>query len=62
MMTTKQHDLARHMLESLESPSRELTKWEENFIESVAEQYQTKGWLSDRQLEILEKIYAEKTS
>ena len=61
-MTPKQHDLARHMLESLESPSRELTKWEENFIESVTEQYQTKGWLSDRQLEILEKIYAEKTS
>jgi len=61
-MTPSQHELARHMLELLESPSKELTKWEENFIESVTDQYQTKQWLSDRQLEILEKIYAEKTA
>jgi hypothetical protein len=61
-MNPNQHDLVRHMLESLETPSRELTKWEEGFIESITEQYQGKGWLSDKQIEILEKIYSEKTS
>jgi hypothetical protein len=54
--------LIQHMLECLESPSRELTKWEEGFVESVREQFLERGSLSDRQTEILERIYAEKTA
>jgi len=50
------------MLTSLESPSRELTKWEEDFIASLSEQLQRRGDLSDRQIEILDRIYTEKTS
>jgi hypothetical protein len=50
------------MLDSLKTPSRELTKWEEDFIESVDEQFTEHGGLSVKQLEILEQIYAEKTS
>ena len=50
------------MLEMLESPSRELTEWEENFVVSVRRQFKEKGMLSARQEEILERIYAEKTS
>ena len=38
-----------------------LTDWEESFVESVADQWERRRWLSDRQLEILERIYAEKT-
>ena len=34
-----------------------LTKWEEDFIASVDEQFGNRGNLSDRQCEILEKIY-----
>ena len=49
------------MLQSLEAPVKELTKWEENFLESIADQFQQKGSLSDRQFEILDKIYGEKT-
>ena len=58
----ERHDLILHMLTSLESPSRELTKWEEDFIASLSEQLQRRGDLSDRQIEILDRIYTEKTS
>jgi len=47
--------------EALETPSKELTKWEQSFIESVRDQFERTGRLSDPQLEVLEKIYAEKT-
>ena len=50
------------MIEALHTPSRELTKWEENFLASIEEQYQKNKKLSERQVEILDKIYAEKTN
>jgi hypothetical protein len=55
-------DLIAHMLDSLKTPSRELTKWEEDFIESIDEQFTERSSLSEKQFEILERIYAEKTS
>jgi hypothetical protein len=55
--------LTQHMLDSLETPSRELTKWEDDFVESLREQFSSsRSRLSERQLEILERIYAEKTA
>jgi hypothetical protein len=46
----------RRMLEAL--IDREfLTKWESDFIQSIAEQFDKKGDLSDRQCEILERLY-----
>lgn len=50
-----------HMLQSLEAPSRDLTKWEEDFVESVTDQFGERGELSERQVEILTKIYKEKS-
>lgn len=47
--------------DAIEENQRKLTKWELDFAISVTEQLTTKGWLSDRQIEILERIYAEKT-
>jgi len=41
--------------------SKKLSKWETDFLESLAEQFEEKQWLSLRQQEILEKIYSEKT-
>jgi hypothetical protein len=41
--------------------SDKLTEWEQTFIESLKEQLERKGSLSPRQVEILEKIYADKT-
>jgi uncharacterized membrane-anchored protein len=62
MKTEKTTELIKHMLDCLESPCRELTKWEQDFVESVGTQFAERGSLSDRQFEILENIYAEKTA
>ena len=40
---------------------KELTAWEQQFMESITDQFDRSGTLSVRQLEILERIYAEKT-
>jgi hypothetical protein len=59
---TKAEELSTaHMLRELESPSKELTRWEENFLESVGETFERTASLTDRQVEILERIYTEKT-
>ena len=60
-MDDKQRELVTHMLKELETPVRDLTKWEEDFVTSVTDQFERRGSLSDRQIEILERIYAEKT-
>lgn len=51
----------RAMLEALENPSKELTKWEQQFLESIADQFESRGTLTERQQEILDRIYTEKT-
>jgi hypothetical protein len=48
------------MLDGLDTPAKELTKWETDFVASITEQFETRKSLSDRQFEILERIYAEK--
>lgn len=59
---TPQQELIEEMLNKLDTPSKELTKWEENFLESINEQYQQRGSLSERQFDVLDRIYSEKTS
>ena len=54
------NDAIEQMLEALETPNRELTKWEEDFIVSIRGQFKERKSLSERQLEILERIYVEK--
>ncbi len=62
-METKQTpELVQHFLDALENPAKRLTAWEQNFVESVSNQFDIRGSLSDRQFEILERIYAEKTA
>lgn len=41
--------------------SDELTDWEKNFIDSIDRQLTLKRELSERQAEVLERIYANKT-
>jgi hypothetical protein len=45
------------MLSVLTNPKIELTNWESDFIVSIDNQFENRGNLSDRQCEILEKIY-----
>ena len=37
-----------------------LTDWEHDFIESVEKQFKQKGYLSEKQEEVLERIYRER--
>lgn len=45
------------MITSCRESLDELTKWEQDFITSVDNQFVVKGNLSNRQCEILEQIY-----
>ncbi len=40
--------------------AKALTNWEEDFLLSIEEQFSEKQWLSDKQLDILTRIYDEK--
>jgi len=50
----------RKILEEFDAKIIEF-KWEEDFVASVSEQLEKRRSLSDRQIAILECIYAEKT-
>jgi len=60
--TPKTTDTIAHFLHELETPAKELTVWEVDFVASVADQFERRGTLSDKQFEILEKLYSEKTA
>ena len=60
--TPKTKETIEHFLSSLDHPVKELTAWESNFIISITDQFERRGTLSDKQFEILERIYAEKTA
>lgn len=53
-------ELIQHYLSEVQNKGVNLTKWESDFIESVDEQFKTRGTLSDKQVEILERIYTER--
>lgn len=46
-----------YMLDACKQQLYNLTKWEEEFILSINEQFRINNKLSDRQCEILERIY-----
>ena len=50
-----------HYLRTIEEEGRNLNKWEQDFVESVREQFDERGTVSDKQEEILERIYTDKT-
>lgn len=50
----------KEMIADLETPSRELTKWEEEFVASILEQINEGRKLSERQREVLRRIHLEK--
>jgi len=58
---TYKAETIREWLDAIRDDSDGLTKWEQEFVDSVAKQFETRGSISDRQEEILERIYAEKT-
>jgi hypothetical protein len=57
----QRRELISTMLTALETPHKPLTNWEEGFVASLTEQFHARGTLSDRQLEVLDRIYTDKT-
>lgn len=53
--------LAKEWLEALQSPKNELTIWEVKFTQSVAEQIEIKEFVTEKQLNIIERIYTDRT-
>jgi hypothetical protein len=60
--TPKTKELIAHMLNELDTPIKALSPWENQFIESLTDQVNRGATLSDKQFDILERIYAEKTA
>lgn len=60
-MTQPPH-IIRQWIEEVEDQGRGLSDWEKHFIESIADQFDLRGTITDKQEEVLEKIRAEKTS
>ena len=44
----------------LTEASKPLSKWEQDFIQSISDDLTFKGTLSEKQVEVLERIYTEK--
>jgi hypothetical protein len=59
---TQSPQVIEHWITTVNEEGRNLSKWELDFMESITDQFKTRNWISDKQEEILERIYAEKTS
>lgn len=54
-------EVIKHWIETVNDEGVNLTKWEQDFMDSITEQFEERNWISHKQEEILERIYAEKT-
>jgi len=61
-MSDPQADLHRQWIDTVSREGVNLTPWEEDFITSIDQQLERRGYLSEPQAEILERIYSERTS
>ena len=62
MKTNQTPEVIKHFLSELENPVKRLTNWELGFLESISDQFERSGNLSEKQFECLERIYADKTA
>lgn len=51
----------RDMLDDLQVCRHDLSEWEHDFVESVRDQWEDRGWLSEKQQETLYRIWKERT-
>lgn len=58
---TKDAKVIEHWINTVNEDGFKLSKWELDFMESITEQFAQKNWISDKQEEILERIYVDKT-
>lgn len=53
-------EVIKSWIERVNEEGRGLTKWETTFMIDITDQFDRRGSLSDKQEEILERIYTEK--
>lgn len=58
---TQDPEVIEHWITTVQEEGRGLSKWEQDFMESIQERFETSRFITDRQEEILERIYSEKT-
>jgi len=58
---TKDPETIEHWLDTIRNDGVNLTKWEEDFMDSIYDQWSQKRFISDKQEAIVERIYAERT-
>jgi hypothetical protein len=54
-------EVIQSWIETLRNEGRNLSKWEEDFLDSIEERFASQDYISERQEEVLERIYAERT-
>lgn len=58
---TKDEYVIQEWIDAISEHGRNLTKWEQDFFDNIADQFSERKWISDKQEEILERIYANRT-
>ena len=54
-------EVIRQWIERINEEGRGLSQWEQQFMESITDQAGVSGSVSEKQQEILERIYVNKT-
>lgn len=57
----KDPETIEYWINKVQNEGRDLTPWEQEFMESIHDRFERTHTLTDRQEEILERIYSEKT-
>jgi len=57
---TKDAQVIEDWINRINEEGVNLSKWEISFMESVTDQFQRRKWISDKQEDIIERIYTEK--
>lgn len=59
---TQPKEVIQQWIDHVNNNGINLSKWELDFMESITEFFHERSWISDKQEEILERIYTDKTS
>lgn len=55
-------EVVRDWIDRINDEGLNLSDWEKSFMESVTDQFTRRGSISDKQEEIVERIYTERVS
>lgn len=59
---TKDPKVIEHWITLVNEEGRNLSKWQLEFMRVLTKQFEKCNWINNNQEEILERIYADKTS